>query len=111
MAPRRILYVQYTDPAAYPPIEHSSCLLADRGWEVLLLGVANTLTCNLQFPIHPRIHVKMTRFVEGGLRQKLNYLSFALYTVYWTWRWRPSWIYASDPLSCPIVSLVQKVTK
>jgi glycosyltransferase involved in cell wall biosynthesis len=111
MAPRRILYVQYTDPAAYPPIEHSSCLLADRGWEVLLLGVANTLTCNLQFPLHPRVHVKMMRFVEGGLRQKLNYLSFALYTVYWTWRWRPSWVYASDPLSCPIVSLVQKLTK
>jgi len=111
MAPRRILYVQYTDPAAYPPVEHSSCLLADRGWEVLLLGLANALTCKLQFPIHPRIHVKRMRFVQRGLRQKLNYLLFAFYTVYWTWRWRPSWIYASDPLSCPVVSLVKKLTK
>ena len=35
---RRILYIQFTDPAVYPPLEHSSRLLADRGWEVLILG-------------------------------------------------------------------------
>src|SRR5262249_46179680 len=27
----------------------------------------------------------------------------------WTWRWRPSWIYASDPLACPVVWLIQKL--
>ena len=35
---RRILYVQYTTPAGYPPLEHSSRILADRGWEVQFLG-------------------------------------------------------------------------
>src|SRR5262245_17606106 len=106
---RRILYVQYTDPAAYPPVEHSSCLLADRGWEVLLLGIANTLTSKIQLPPHDKIHVKRIRFVQGGLRQKLHYLFFLLWTLYWTLRWRPSWIYASDPLSCAVVWPVQKL--
>ena len=35
---RRIVYVQFTDPAAYPPVEHSSEILAERGWNVVLLG-------------------------------------------------------------------------
>lgn len=55
MAIQRILYVQYTDPAAYPPIEHSSRLLADRGWQVVLLGSGTARNLNLRLPAHPRI--------------------------------------------------------
>ena len=32
---KRVVYVQYTNPAAYPPLEHSSRILADAGWQVL----------------------------------------------------------------------------
>ena len=35
---RRILYVQFTNPAAYPPLEHSARILADAGWDVMFLG-------------------------------------------------------------------------
>ena len=31
---RRIMYVQYVNPGMYPPLEHSSRILADAGWEV-----------------------------------------------------------------------------
>ena len=109
MISRRILFVQYTDPAAYPPVQHSSRILAEQGWEVAFLGVASTSTRKMQMSPHARIQVKTIRFVEGGLRQKLNYFLFFFLTLYWIWRWRPSWIYASDPLSCPIVWLVQKL--
>lgn len=34
----RILYIQYTNPAGYPPLEHSSRILAQADWEVLFLG-------------------------------------------------------------------------
>jgi glycosyltransferase involved in cell wall biosynthesis len=94
------LYVQYTDAAAYPPIEHSSALLAERGWDVVLLGIGKH---NFDFPTHPRISVKRIGFVDGGVRQKLQYLLYFLWTLYWVVRWRPQWIYASDPLACPIV--------
>src|SRR5947209_2328156 len=95
---RRILYVLFTDPAAYPPVEHSSRILADRGWNVVLLGTGTRDNHNLQLPAHPRIHLEKSRFVQGGWMQKVQYLLFFFSTLYWTWRWKPQWIYASDPL-------------
>ena len=106
---RRILYVQFTDPMGYPPIEHSTHLLADRGWDVLLLGTGTFPDQKFQFLPHDRIRVKKIRFVQGGFWQKLLYIYFFFWTLYWTLRWRPKWIYASDPLACPVVWLIQKI--
>jgi glycosyltransferase involved in cell wall biosynthesis len=106
---RRILYVQFTDPAAYPPVEHSSRLLAERGWKVFMLGTGTLGNLNLQLPSHDRIVLKKIRFVQAGLMQKLHYILFFVLALYWTWRWRPSWFYASDPLVCPIVWFVQRI--
>jgi glycosyltransferase involved in cell wall biosynthesis len=107
---RRILYVQFTDPAAYPPVEHSTGLFAARGWEVTIIGTGTFGGLNLQLPTHPRICVKKIGFVRGGWGQKLQYIFFAVLLLYWTWRWKPSWIYGSDPLTCPIVWLIRKLT-
>src|SRR5262249_28691104 len=41
----------------------------------------------------------------------LNYIAFFLRILYWTLRWKPQWIYASDPLAAPAVWLLQKLTK
>src|SRR6516162_5217734 len=109
MTARRILYVQYTDPAAYPPVEHSSRLLAQRGWEVLIFGSGSFGNLNLRLSSHSRIRVKKLGFVHGGWRQKVHYIFFFFVLLYWTWRWRPLWIYASDPLACPVVWLLQKI--
>jgi glycosyltransferase involved in cell wall biosynthesis len=105
---RRILYIQFTDPAAYPPLEHSSQLLADRGWEVLILGTTRS-ELSLRLPTHPGIRVKNIRFVRGGWRQKAQYIFFFVMILYWAWWWRPEWIYASDALACPVAWLVQKI--
>ena len=107
----RILYVQFTDPAAYPPIEHSAVLLAERGWDVILLGTGTLGDLKLELPVLPRIRVRKMRFVRAGWKQKLNYIAFFLWILYWTLRWRPQWIYASDPLAAPVVWLLQKLTK
>lgn len=102
MRRHRILYVQFTNPAAYPPLEHSSRILADREWEVLFLGTGAFGVDALRFPPHPRIEVRLLPFQDGGWRQKLQYARFALWVLLWVARWRPQWIYCSDPLSCPI---------
>ena len=109
MTARRILYVQFTDPAGFPPIEHSTRLLADRGWDVLLLGTGTFPIQDFQFPTHARIRLKKIAFVQGGFRQKLLYVYFFFWTLYWTLRWKPEWIYASDALVCPIVCMIQKI--
>lgn len=108
---RRILYVQYTDPAAYPPLENSANLLAERGWEVLFLGTRRVRDLKLELVSHPRVRVRRMAFEHPGWKQKLNYIAFCLWTLYWVLRWRPQWIYASDPLVAPLVWLVQRLTK
>jgi glycosyltransferase involved in cell wall biosynthesis len=108
---RRILYVQFTDPAAYPPIEHSAVLLAARGWSVILLGTGTLGDLKLGLPAHPRIRVRKMGFVPPGRMQKLSYVAFFLWVLCWTLLWRPQWIYASDPLVAPAVWLLRKLTK
>ena len=102
----RIEYIQYTNPAAYPSLEHSSRILATKGWEVLFLGTGSFGADALEFPLHERITVKRMKFCSGGWRQKFHYLRFMLWVLWWTLRWQPQWIYASDPLSCPIALLL-----
>lgn len=98
----KILYLQYTNPAAYPPLEQSSQLLAQDGWEALFLGTGVLGAYNLTFPSHPNITVKQIPFCLPGWRQKVHYAWFWLWVIFWTFRWKPQWVYASELLSCPI---------
>jgi glycosyltransferase involved in cell wall biosynthesis len=106
MRPNRILYIQYTNPAGYPPLQHSSRILADAGWQVLFLGTGAHGANNLRFPPHPNITVRQMPFCPAGWRQKLHYLRYALWVLFWTLRWRPQWVYASDSLVCPIARVL-----
>jgi glycosyltransferase involved in cell wall biosynthesis len=105
----RALYVQYSNPAAYPPIEHSAHILADAGFDVLLLGT-NVLDGSLAFEPHERILVRLRAFRGGGIGQKIHYVMFLLWAAGIATRWRPDWIYASDPLSSPIALVLLLLT-
>jgi glycosyltransferase involved in cell wall biosynthesis len=103
---KRILYIQYTNPAGYPPLEHSSTLLANAGWQVLFLGTSAVGAHALRFPPHPNVAVRQLGLPTTGWRQKLHYMWFLLWGLGWGLRWRPQWVYASDPLSCPLALLL-----
>jgi len=105
----RILYLQYQDPAAYPPLEHSSRILAERGWEVVFLGAAVTRDAPLKLDPHPRVRVKSIGFVPARL-QGLRYIYFILYSLCWILFWRPKWIYGSDPVVLPALYVLAKFT-
>jgi glycosyltransferase involved in cell wall biosynthesis len=106
----RVLYVQYTNPAAYPPIHHSARMLADEGAVVRMLGTSRAGD-PLRVPAHDRIAVSLMRFEPAGWRQKLHYARFAAWVVLAALRWQPTWVYASDPLSCPIGWLIARLTR
>jgi glycosyltransferase involved in cell wall biosynthesis len=108
--PVRVLYVQYTNPAGYPPLEHSAMLLAEAGCDVRLLGIA-TLGDVLTFPAHPRIHVALMPASLRGWRQKLHYVRFAVWTLREAVRCRPDWIYASDALAAPAALAIRLLTR
>lgn len=98
---RRIAYIQYMNPAAYPPLEHSSGILADDGWRVLFLGVAMENVGALQFPPHANVIVRQLSLSRPGWRQKLHYMGYMLWAVLQTLVSRCSWVYASDRFACP----------
>jgi glycosyltransferase involved in cell wall biosynthesis len=104
----RVLYVQYCNPAAYPPIEHSAVLLADAGFDVTLLGT-DVPGETMQLRPHPRIQVRIMPAKGAGLRQKLLYARYMMWALILGVRFRPAWIYASDPLSCPVALLLHTI--
>lgn len=99
---RRILYVQYTNPGCYPPLCHSSRILAGAGWDVIFLGTESYGSSNMMsLPSDPRIRFeKMSAPPIGGLL-KLHYFWFCVRVLWKTLLLRPAWLYASDILSCP----------
>jgi glycosyltransferase involved in cell wall biosynthesis len=105
----RVLYVQYTNPAAYPPLHHSAILLAEAGCEIRLLGIA-ILGDVLTFPTHPRIDVELMALSPRGWRQKAHYVRFAMWTLREARRFRPTWLYVSDPLAAPAAMLIRLAT-
>lgn len=105
----RILYLQYQDPAAYPPLEHSSRILAERGWEVVFVGASVTRDASLKLDPHPRVVVKSIGVVPAKL-QGLRYLYFTFYSLCWILFWRPKWIYGSDPIVLPALYVLAKLT-
>jgi len=102
---QRIFYVQYTNPGCYPPLHHSSRILADAGWDVLFFGKKSFgSSSKLNLPPDPRIYVKIFSS-PPGVFLKLHYLYFCVLVLWKTFWWRPAWLYASDPLSYPVALL------
>src|SRR5207302_2869490 len=86
----------------YPPLEHSSHVLAEAGWRVLFLGTGALGADALRFPAHHNIQVKQLPYCAPGFRQKLHYLFYCGWVMAHIVAFRPKWIYASDPLSAPL---------
>jgi glycosyltransferase involved in cell wall biosynthesis len=110
MRERRVLYIQYTNPAAYPPLEHSAHILANAGWDVLFAGIESYGARELRLRAHERISVATVGGRSGGPGGLLKYVTFAARTARLAQRLRPTWIYASDALSAPAALLAAKLT-
>jgi glycosyltransferase involved in cell wall biosynthesis len=102
----RLLYIQYANPAAYPPLEHSSRIFARSGWQLLFLGTESPTGDLMRFGDKCGIEVRLLPFCKGGWRQKLHYAWFNLWVAAWVIRWRPQWVYASDVLACPVALIL-----
>lgn len=106
-----IYYVQYTSPACYPPLEHSARLLSARGWNVTFLGKAATgESSRLRFPPDLPVREIMWSHRGPGVGQKFHYAAFCLTVAWRVMRERPSWVYCSDMLSCPVAWIVKLLT-
>ena len=94
--------MQYTNPAGYPPLEHSSQIFAENDWDVLFLGTGALGADKLRFDEQRHISVRRLRFQSPGVKQKVHYAFFNLWCLGWFLRWRPDCVYFSDLQSCPV---------
>jgi len=106
---QKVLFIQYTNSAAFPPLEHISRILANGGWQALFLSVSAPGLESLRFPPHERIETRQMPYCPPGWRQKTHYAWFTLWSLWWTLCWRPRWVYASDLFSCPAALLMSFV--
>lgn len=94
---RRMLFIQFTDPGGYPPLEHVTEILSSTGWDMRFIGVR---VGDLKLRAHPRVETVMRPRAQGGLATKVQFVGWTLTCVWHAWRWRPTRIYASDWFAC-----------
>ena len=104
----KVFYVQYANPAAFPPIEYSSQILAEAGVSVRFLGVHSQGAENMKFPSHPNITVEVAAHTPPGWRQKVAYLGFLLRAISIARKWKPDWVYVSDQMATPAALLISR---
>ena len=95
--PRRVLFVQATEPAAYPPLIHASSLMAQAGWDVTFLS-APIEGDRLELPHHPRIALRAISPRPSHVMGKAAYARYATAAARLALRLRPDVVYVSDPL-------------
>ena len=70
-----MLFVQATEAGGYPPIIHSSSLMALEGAEVLILN-APVAGHDLAFPPHPGVSVRNVASRPSHVMRGLDYLQY-----------------------------------
>jgi glycosyltransferase involved in cell wall biosynthesis len=94
---RRVLFVQATEPAGYPPLIHASMLMAEAGWDVTFLS-APIEDYRLELPQHPRIAVRAIPRRSSHVMDKAAYARYTAAAARLALRLQPDIVYASDPL-------------
>jgi glycosyltransferase involved in cell wall biosynthesis len=107
----RIVYIQYTNPTGYPPIEHSASIFGVAGWRVTFLGIhAEGDADSFQFGADTQVDKKLLRRWEDRRFLKLHFCAF----VFWCWAnvflRRPHLVWLSDRMACPVGALLALTT-
>ena len=104
-----VLYIQYNNPAAYPPIENSSRILAERGFKVYMLGLASADTVDLKFADSPGITLELIPPAGRQFSRRACYLRFIVRSLSLILRLRPDWVYVSDYMAAPVGWIAKKL--
>jgi glycosyltransferase involved in cell wall biosynthesis len=94
---KRVLFIQATEPAGYPPLIHASSLMAEAGWEVTFLS-APFEGHRLELPHHPSIALRAIPARSSHVMGKAAYARYAAAAARLALKLRPDVVYASDPL-------------
>jgi glycosyltransferase involved in cell wall biosynthesis len=92
----RVLFVQATDPAAYPPLIHAGRLMVERGHRVRFLSspIAGRA---MRMPVLPGLEVEALPERPTHVMSPANYARYLAATLRAVRAFRPDIVYASDP--------------
>lgn len=109
MSGRSILFLQVTEPGAYPPIMNAAFCLADRGWRATLLAapIADLAT---PVPSHPGVTVRAIRTRPSHVVRPSDYARYHLAAARLALLARPTVVYASDPLAASPALLAARLS-
>jgi glycosyltransferase involved in cell wall biosynthesis len=93
----RVLFLQATDPAAYPPLLNAGALMAEAGWDVHFLS-APMADLPLSMPTRTRVTVHTIPTRPTHVMRRGDYLVYAAYSARLALSLRPRVVYASDIL-------------
>jgi hypothetical protein len=107
----RVLFVQFANPAAYPPVEHAATSLCRVGADVRLLGVRYPETGHLRLPPDLQARTRLGPGGAAGAGRRLAWARFGARAAREALHWRPDWIYACDPLAAPIATALRGLAR
>lgn len=98
----KIIFIQFTNPTAYPPLEQSAIQLQKQGWECYFIGIRWHESGNFGFANEVNARLSLVYASSPGLRLKFTYLYYCIFALTQVLVLRPDWIYVSDPIASPI---------
>jgi len=98
----KAVYIQFTNPELYPPLEHGSKILVEHGWRCTFYGRRHAMTGTIVFPELEGRRVHVLPKWSMRLPTKVEYFLYAAWVVVNVARRRPDVIYTSDPLAAPL---------
>lgn len=104
-----IIYVQFTNPAGYPPLHHSAKMFAERGWTVLFLGIHSDGSKSLRIPTHALVSVRYFARRRFYLSSSIYYAAYCIWVLAIMLKHRPAVVYGSDIAATPILLLTQSI--
>lgn len=108
----KALFVQYTDPAGYPPIQHAMMMLERDGWAIANVGTRIKVTSDLRMPPQQNFAAYLMQAAPSNrLAQKFHYFYFCALTAWVALWWRPDLIYVSDMIATPAALLARWLTR
>src|ERR1041385_5965728 len=93
----RVLFVQATEAGGYPPIMHASSLFASAGAQIVILN-APFAGYDLTLPSVAGVKVRNMALRPSSIMPKLTYLRYVCAAARLAATFRPTLVYASDPM-------------
>jgi hypothetical protein len=102
----KVMFVQFTDPGAYPPLQNAAQVLAQRGHDCLFVGLKRTDSIALNHSTNVR--AELASIPSGKIGRYLQLLAFPWRVLRIAKKEKIDWLYGSDPRAAPALMLAKK---